>query len=156
VLLKQFSSQIDEYVPWSRLMLTADTFIDSTFGSDEDIAGVGWIRSAKRELEGYSYSLFFSHLYQWYMHNKVAAVAPNFPRGVPEIRGDNYYLLSDAMDWLEQKVGQLADPCPSYFHFAPLAPMQPKAFCGMLRRQFLYRRSRKTSSHRSWRPRIMA
>jgi arylsulfatase A-like enzyme len=119
VLLQQFSSQIDEYVPWSRLMLTADTFIDSTFRLDQDIAGVGWIRAAKRELEGYSYSLFFSHLYQWYMHNKVAAVAPNFPRGIPEIKGDNYYLLSDAMDWLEQKVGQLAEPYFGYLHFMP-------------------------------------
>jgi len=119
VLLRQFSSQIDEYVPWSRLMLTADTLIDSTFRSDEDIAGVGWIRSAKRELEGYSYSLFFSHLYQWYIHNKVAAVAPNFPRGIPEIKGDNYYLLTDAMDWLEQKVGQLTEPYFGYFHFMP-------------------------------------
>lgn len=134
VLLQQFSRQIDDYVPWSRLMLTADTFIDSTFRADQDIAGVGWIRSAKRELEGYSYSLFFSHLYQWYIHNKVAAVAPNFPRGIPEIKGDNYYLLSDAMDWLEQKVGQLPSPYFGYFHFMP--PHAPYAAEKKFYRQF--------------------
>lgn len=125
-LLQQFSAQIDEYVPWSRLMLTADTFIDSTFRSDQDIADVGWIRSAKRELEGYSYSLFFSHLYERYMHNKVAAAAPNFPRGLPSIRGDNYFLLSEAMDWLEAKLGQLPEPYMGYFHFMPPhAPYTP-------------------------------
>ena len=119
VLLKQFSGHLDDLVPMSKLMLTTDGFLESLFGNDEDIATVAWTRAVKKEEEGYSYSLFFSDLYDRYMNGKVEAFKPFFPRGVPNIKGDNFFLLEDAIDWLQGEINQFPRPFFGYFHFMP-------------------------------------
>ena len=101
-LFKQFTADLDEYVPQDRLFLTADSFVHDWFGNDEDIADVGWTRTIKKGEDGYSYSLFLSDLYKLYIQNRIAKVGPRFPRGIPSIRGDNYFLLEDAIDWLQE------------------------------------------------------
>jgi arylsulfatase A-like enzyme len=118
-LFKQFTADLDEYIPQTRLFLTADTLVHNLFGSDEDIADVGWTRSIKKGTDGYSYSLFLSDLYKLYIQGKIAKVAARFPRGIPSIRGDNYFLLEDAIDWLQNQLGRLPQPYFGYFHFMP-------------------------------------
>lgn len=118
-LFKQFTVDLDEYVPQTRLFLTADTLVHDVFGKDEDIADVGWTRSIKKGEEGYSYSLFLSDLYKHYIQNKMANVGPRFPRGIPSVRGDNFFLLEDAIDWLEHETGRWPQPYLGYFHFMP-------------------------------------
>ncbi|HEY5983199.1 MAG TPA: sulfatase-like hydrolase/transferase [Anaerolineales bacterium] len=127
ILLGQFAGHIDEYVPLSSLMLTSDRVVQGLFPQDDDISDVAWIRAAKREEFGYSYSLLFSHLYQWYIDNKIASVADEYPRGIPRIRGDNYFILADAIDWLKQQVGKLPEPYLGYVHLLPPhAPYAPE------------------------------
>ena len=125
-LFKQFTADLDEYVPQDRLFLTADPFVHNLLGNDEDIADVGWTRSMKQGEDGYSYSLFLSNLYKVYIQNKIASVASRFPRGIPSIRGDNYFLLEDAIDFVEEALGRLPQPYLGYFHFMlPHAPTSP-------------------------------
>ena len=118
-LFKQFTVDLDEYVPQDRLFLTADSFVQNWLPSDEDIADVGWTRTIKKGEEGYSYSLFLSSLYQIYIQRKVASIRPRFPRGIPNISGDNYFLLEDAIDFVEATLGRLPQPYLGYFHFMP-------------------------------------
>ena len=118
-LFKQFTADLDEYVPQDRLFLTADSFVHERFGNDEDIADVGWTRTIKKGEDGYSYSLFLSDLYKLYIQDRIAKVSPQYPRGIPSIRGDNYFLLEDAIDWLQSQIGRLPQPYLGYFHFMP-------------------------------------
>jgi arylsulfatase A-like enzyme len=118
-LFKQFSQNLDDYVPQDRLFLTADTLVHTALGHDEDIADVAWTRAFKNEADGFSYSLFLSNLYTQYVRNRIARFAQQFPRGLPSIRGDNYFLLEDAIDWLQGEVRRLPQPYFGYFHFMP-------------------------------------
>ncbi len=118
-LFKQFANNLDDYVPQSRLFLTTDDFLGKLFGKDEDTASIGWARTIKKQEEGYSYSLFLSDLYAQYMKGKVADFKPFFPRGIPNVKGDNFFLLEDSIDWLQGQVGQFPRPFLGYFHFMP-------------------------------------
>jgi choline-sulfatase len=118
-LFKQFTADLDEYVPQDRLFLTADSLVHSVFGNDEDVADVGWTRDMKQGDGGYSYSLFLANLYRVYIQDKITKVAARFPRGIPSIRGDNYFLLEDAIDFVEEAMGRLPQPYFGYFHFMP-------------------------------------
>lgn len=127
VLLKQFAHALDDYVPLSRLLLISDPLVHDVLGNDEDIADVGWIRAVKKDVDGYSYSLFLSNLYDLYVQSKIATVTPLFPRGIPRIRGDNYFTLNEAIDWLVKQTGRLPEPYLGYFHFMPPhAPYTPE------------------------------
>lgn len=126
-LLKQFSDNLDDYVPQDRLFLTTDSLLHKLFDRDEDIADVGWTRTIKKQDEGYSYSLFLSNLYELYISHKIAAVKPFFPRGLPRLGNENYFLLEDAVDWLQSEIGKTPQPFFGYFHFMPPhAPSTPR------------------------------
>jgi arylsulfatase A-like enzyme len=118
-LFKQFKSDIDNFVPQTRLFLTADPLVHSVLGADEDIADVGWTRTMKKGEDGFAYSLFLSELYKTYIHAKVEGIAQYYPRGIPSIRGDNFFLLEDAIDWLESEITRLPEPFAGYIHFMP-------------------------------------
>jgi len=124
-LFNQFAENLDEYVPWSRLMLTTDEAIQTLFARDQDIADVAWTRTAKRAEEGYAYSLFLSELYGHYVNGKIAGLQPDYPLGLPRIIGDNYFRLEDAVDWLRNEIGRFPQPYLGYFHFMP--PHGPSA-----------------------------
>jgi len=122
VFFKQFSEHLNNFVPLSRLMLTSAGFLENLFENDEDIASVAWTRTVKKHeegLEGHSYSLFISELYERYREGKVAAFQKLFPRGIPSIKSDNFFLLEDAVDWLQEQVNQFPQPFMGYFHFMP-------------------------------------
>jgi choline-sulfatase len=121
-LLDQFAANLDDYVPLERFFITNDGLIERLFHNDNDIASIGWERTIKKE-DGYSYSLFLSELYKQYQINKIAKLGPLFPLGLPNIRGDNYFVLETAMDWLEAQIGKIPQPFLGYFHFMP--PHQP-------------------------------
>jgi choline-sulfatase len=118
-LFREFAADVDDYVPQNRLFLTADPLVHTLLGADEDIADVGFTRAMKKEQDGFSYSLFLSELYKRYIHSKVAGIAPQYPRGIPSIRGDNYFLLEDAIDWLQSEIVQLPRPFMGYIHLMP-------------------------------------
>lgn len=118
-LLKQFSGNLDDFVPLTKLLLTTDGFLETLFDNDEDIASVAWTRAIKKQEEGYSYSLFLSDLYERFIDRKIEAYKPFFPRGIPNIKSDNFFLLEDAIDWLKDNVNQFPRPLMGYFHFMP-------------------------------------
>jgi choline-sulfatase len=118
-LLKQFYGSLDNLIPIEKLLLTYDGFIPTLFPGDDDIANVSWVRAIKNKDEGYSYSLFLSNFYKLFSENKVAGLRPSFPIDLPNISGDNYYLLEQAVDWIGDLLGTVRQPFLGYFHFLP-------------------------------------
>jgi len=118
-LLTQIGMNLDDFIPSKLLFLTTDGFIPEVFHKDEDIASVSWVRAIKRQEEGFAYSLFLSHLYEPYQELKIANLRPSYPRGIPSVKSDNYFLLEQAVDWLGNKLGDVPQPFLSYFHFMP-------------------------------------
>jgi arylsulfatase A-like enzyme len=118
-LLEQFTGEMDEYVPRDKLFLASDSLVERLYQGDEDIATVSWVRTIKRKEEGFSYSLFLSHLYEYYRDRKIKNLKPLFPRGLPNISGDNYFLLEQSTDWLQTQLRELPQPFLGYFHFLP-------------------------------------
>jgi Arylsulfatase A and related enzymes len=118
-LLRQFSGNLDEFVPWNTLLLTTDGFVDTLFKRDEDIAGVAWTRAIKREEDRSTYLLFLSELYETYMEDKIKSFKPSFPRGLPNVKSHNFFLLEDAIDWVKRDLTRYPQPFLGYFHFMP-------------------------------------
>lgn len=132
VFLTQFARGIADYVPMERLLLINDGFIQSLFGRDKDAATVAWAREMKKQTTGYSYSLFLSDLYTAYQQNKIKSHLADFPRGLPAVNDDNYFLLEDSMDWLADKLTNGEQPFFGYFHMIPphYPYTAPKEFVG--------------------------
>ena len=117
--LNQFSAEMEDHIPLGKLFLTNDNFIYTLFGKDEDTASVSWVRAMKVVEEGYAYSLFLSRLYEKQREKRITELRPQFPRGVPHIATDDYFLLEDAIDWLSDTLSNLPQPFLGYFHFWP-------------------------------------
>ena len=115
----QFITDLDDYIPRENLFLANDGLIQTLFSHDEDIARLGWTRTIKRKEEGYAYSLYLSHLYEDYRERKIANLKPLFPRGLPNISGDNYFLLEQAIDSIGSQLSTIPQPYFAYVHFLP-------------------------------------
>ncbi len=119
-LLRQFERQMDELIPREKLFLASyDTFIETLFQNDEDIATVSWARDMRIADAGYAYSLFLSHLYKVLQEGKIANLEPMFPRGIPTTGSDNGFLLEQAVDFLTNTLKSVPQPFFAYFHFLP-------------------------------------
>lgn len=114
-----WGGNLDNYISSKLLFLTTDGIITDLFKNDEDIASVSWVRTAKRKEEGFAYSLFLSRFYEPYQEYKIERLKPYYPRGVPSVKSDNYFLLEQAVDWLSGELGNVPRPFLSYFHFMP-------------------------------------
>jgi arylsulfatase A-like enzyme len=110
---------LDNYISSKLLFLTTDGIITDLFRNDDDIASVSWVRTAKAKEEGFAYSLFLSRLYEPYQEYKIKRLRPYYPRGVPSVKSDNYFLLEQAIDWLEGELHKMPLPFVSYFHLMP-------------------------------------
>ena len=117
--LDQFASDLDEYVPLNQLLITSDGLIDTLFKNDPAAATIGWSRVMKKEGYGTSYSLVLSDIYKFFRDNKIQDIAPLFPLGLPSVRGDNYFTLEQAVDWLGGQITKAPQPFLGYFHFMP-------------------------------------
>jgi arylsulfatase A-like enzyme len=119
-LLRQLERQMDELIPRGNLFTGSyETFIESLFRGDDDIATVSWSRGMNIGEEGYSYSLFLSRLYEVLQQGKVANLEAGFPRGLPSTGSDNTFLLEHAVDWLGELLTTIPQPFLGYFHFLP-------------------------------------
>jgi len=110
---------LEDYIPSKLLFLTTDGIITDLFKNDDDIASVSWVRAMKSKEEGFAYSLFLSHFYEPYQDYKIQRLRPFYPRGVPSVKSDNYFLLEQAVDWLGNTVKNVPQPFISYFHLMP-------------------------------------
>ena len=119
-LLRQLERQMDQLIPRGDLFLGSyETFIESLFGKDDDIATVSWTRGMKIADEGFAYSLFLSRLYTVLQQGKVANLQAGFPRGLPSTGSDNAFLLEHAVDWIGDLLTTIPQPFVGYFHFLP-------------------------------------
>jgi len=118
-LLQQFIVDIDEYTHRQKLFITSNSVLDFLFFNDSDNAYLSWTRAMGKKDEGYSYSLFISSLYEKYIERKVSKYKRDFPRGIPNIYQDNYFVLDEAVDWLMERLLSAPIPYLGYFHFLP-------------------------------------
>lgn len=127
-LLVQFKDKMERYLPKQKFFLTNDGFISSLFEKDEDIASVSWVRLMKRVEEGFSYSLFLSHLYEpvrnayWNRRVNLDEIKSSYPYCVPGYGTDDF-LLEEAIDSITEMLTSTPQPFAGYFHFWP--PHEP-------------------------------
>ena len=120
-LLKQFSQDLEKYIPRERLLLAFNNLASFLFANDSDIASVSWIRALNQKDDGYSYSLFASRFYEIINELKdikLEEISRNFPRGLPTTIEDRY-ILESAIDYLIANLRSWQTPFFGYFHFYP-------------------------------------
>ena len=117
--LKQFLTDIDTYTPQGQLFLEDDAFLHSVFINDEDIASVAWNRIIKQKDDGVSYSLMLPSAYRGIKKGKSNLIEKEFPRGIPNVNEDNYFILEDSVNWLYNSLLTAPQPHFTYFHFLP-------------------------------------
>ena len=118
-LLKRFRSNIDHFKDQQALYLNQDVVVGKIFANDEDIASVAWSQGMIKEGNQSSYSLFLSHSYENNRQELLEQYTNLFPRGIPNIRNDNFFLLEDAIDWTQNIIKQVPEPFLSYIHYLP-------------------------------------
>ena len=120
-LLHQFMTDMESYTPWPDQYFQKDPLNFTFFKNDQDIASLGWRRGMKRLEAGHAYTLFLSQIYEYFINKKVADLAPDFPRGIPNYSelGLNYFTLEQGMDWLSSSLNNAPQPFLGYYHFLP-------------------------------------
>lgn len=118
-LLKQFLADIDDLIPQMRLFLGGDRLVNRLLQNDDDIGSVAWTRTIKRVEENYAYSLFLTRLYELLQRGRYDQYIDDFPRGLPSIAGDDYFILEHGIDWLRESMLVAPQPFLGYFHFFP-------------------------------------
>jgi arylsulfatase A-like enzyme len=121
--LKQFFSDIEGYTPRNQLFVGNDAIVNQLFSNDEDIASVSWARALKQSDDGYAYSLYLSRINDLIKEKRVERLISDFPRGLPYINIDNYYILEHSIDYLIKQLNEVPKPFLGYFHFLP--PHEP-------------------------------
>lgn len=122
ILLEQLDGDIEELIPRLSLFVESyDEFVQKIFRNDDDIASVSWSRNTGINKDGYSYSLFLSHIYASLRERKLANLLKEYPRGIPSIglRVESHYLLDQAIDWIGNRLTKIPQPFLGYFHFLP-------------------------------------
>jgi len=118
-LLDQIQNSMDKLKPRQDLYLDRDFISSIMFANDEDTAGVSWWQSVVKKGRKGTYSLFFSHIYRAYKERLLAKYQGAYPRGLPNIRDDNFFLPEDATDYTITEVPELPQPFLGYFHYLP-------------------------------------
>ena len=118
-LLQNMQDSMNKLKPRQDLYLDRDFVSDVLFANDEDTATISWWQSIVKKGRKGTYSLFFSHFYRAYKERILARYADLYPRGLPNIRDDNFFLPEDATDWTLEQVPQLPQPFLGYFHYLP-------------------------------------
>jgi choline-sulfatase len=119
-LFDQFEQALDDYIPLNEMMLTNDGLIQRLFHGDDDVSSVSWMRTVKESQNGgYAYSLLLSNFYKGLQSRRTAHLEKFFPRGLPAIKADNYFVLEQAIDLLSAEVRRAPRPFLAYLHFMP-------------------------------------
>lgn len=121
--LQQFFKDINVYTPRKHLFLGNDSYFKGLFSKDDDIASVSWVRALKKVENGYSYSLYFSRLHEVLKNNQIKEQRQDYPRGLPSVNVDEFYVLEESVDFLIQQLDTIPRPFLGYYHFLP--PHEP-------------------------------
>ena len=117
-LIEEFEKDIDYFKRRQDLFLDQDIVSGVLFQNDEDLANLTWSQAILKG-KGSTYSLFLSHMYEGYRQGKIEQFAEIYPRGIPNIRDDNFFLLEDAIDWTQIQLKKISQPFMGYFHYLP-------------------------------------
>lgn len=117
--LGQFSVDIEYVKQQKELFITNELAFNRLFPRDNDLASLSWDRIVNPGEKSYTYSLFFSHLYEKYSRRIEAELLKDFPRGIPHTGEDGYFLLEDGIDWLISRLTAPPRPFLGYFHYLP-------------------------------------
>jgi len=118
-IIREFLAQLDGYANPEELFLDHDFFVDNFFSKDDDVASIAWLRGMRSKDEGSAYSLLLSQFYEMYKQGNLSSYEKSYPRGVPNVREDSYFVLEDAIDWTHSQITGFPQPFLSYFHFFP-------------------------------------
>jgi arylsulfatase len=115
IFLKQFFNHIDHLKKLEDLIFGRNKWIFKIFANDEDIANVSWVQMTDRFSEGITNSLLLSPFYEYF----GIPHSDSFPRGLPEIDPNVYFLLEDAIDWTISTLRDTPQPFLGYIHYFP-------------------------------------
>jgi arylsulfatase A-like enzyme len=118
-ILNAFKPDIDKFKNRQELYLDHDLISGLMFRNDEDLASVAWSQGIIKKGNSSTYSLFLAHLYEWYRQGIINTFSDVYPRGIPNIREDNFFLPEDAIDWTQEQLIEIPQPFLGYFHYLP-------------------------------------
>ncbi len=118
-VLQAMFADIDELTPLSKYILHNDYWVEKLFSVDEDTATVSFLRAIKAQENNPNYSLFLSKLYQANVKKEYNQFIKSFPLGLPRYNIDNFFVLEEAIDWLNEMMPTAVQPFLGYFHFLP-------------------------------------
>jgi arylsulfatase A-like enzyme len=118
-LLRQMQKQIDHLKPRQELYLDHDIISSVLFQNDEDTATISWWQSFVKNGGKSTYSLYLSHLFNYFKEKKITQYKDLYPLGVPNIRDDNFFLPETAIDWTLEQISTIQQPYLGYFHYLP-------------------------------------
>jgi len=118
-ILNVFKPEIDKFKNRQELYLDRDLISGILFKNDEDLASVAWSQGIIKKGNSSTYSLFLTYLYEWYRQGIIRKFSDVYPRGLPNIRDDNFFLLEDAVDWTQEQLIEIPQPFLGYFHYLP-------------------------------------
>jgi arylsulfatase A-like enzyme len=125
-LLNQFRSDVSYWKPLRELCLLDTELSDRIAANDHTIARAAERIMAVRNTPGTT-SLFLSMLDKFFASNDrkqlLDKYATLFPRGLPTNDETIYFILEDAIDWIQSEVQQAPQPFLAYFHLLP--PHEP-------------------------------
>jgi arylsulfatase A-like enzyme len=118
-LFRFFEDSLDTYIPRQQLFVGGQSFFNQLVQHDEDIALLSLLRYAKQASFNSNYSLVFPRLYEFLQRQQVKQIEADFPGGIPAINNDEYFILSDGIQWLIDHAAGFPQPFMGYFHFLP-------------------------------------
>lgn len=118
-VLSQFEDSIDHYEPRHSLYIDNQSWLSKLFGRDFETAALAWERSIKKGETGYTGSIFLSEPYNAVQQARYLQYLEDFPKGPPRILQDEYFLLSDAIDWTQLQTQLMPQPYLAYIHLLP-------------------------------------
>ncbi|MFC1936832.1 sulfatase [Chloroflexota bacterium] len=121
VHLETFINDINIHKPVQELYLNTKSSLVDRFEKDYDAFSTSWVRTVVGD-EGYANSLFISRLNQlkqMAFQYQFADLGAQFPRGLPFVTRNHFFILEDAINWSMNIIENSSDPFLAYFHYFP-------------------------------------
>jgi arylsulfatase len=119
----QFQADLQKHIHRQELYLEEDYLVSKLLHRDFDIADLSRGQIFNSLIKPTANSLYLSEFYEStvYKHRQeiLQSYIEIYPRGLPSIHRDLYYLLEDGIDWLGSNLFSLPQPFIGYFHFLP-------------------------------------
>lgn len=120
--LRQFRDAIEHYIPRQDLYLGNDFLFSRLLINDWDVSIIANDRALDFS-DRVTNSVLVSRLLTPYKEKRarevLAQYADLYPRGLPNIRYNNYYLLEDAIGAMQEELAVMPQPFLGYFHLLP-------------------------------------